>query len=335
DNTFDRPGLPEPAALQAFEPSSISLDLGFADESFTVYDHPKVLIFANVARLDANSIRQIIENSAPAVTPNSSAEVSIRDMGLMLSPQAAQEQQQGGTWTDIVNPNRWTARFPVVSWLVLMQVIALLALPVTFFIFKPLADRGYLFSKVLGLLLVGLIVWLMASVGVMDFSRASIAVAVLLMGIVSAIIVIRRREELTAFVKDHWRVMAIGEALFLAAFFSFLIIRMANPDLWHPWRGGEKPMDFAYLNAVLRSTSFPPYDPWFAGGYINYYYWGQFLVATLIKATGIEPTIAYNLAIPMFFAMTAAGAFSIVYNLAEGTRRRLVARQHGNFPPPQ
>jgi YYY domain-containing protein len=85
--------------------------------------------------------------------------------------------------------------------------------------------------------------------------------------------------------------------------------------MWHPARGGERPMDFSYFNAVLKSTSFPPYDPWFAGGYINYYYYGFVLAGTPVKLLGIVPSIAYNFILPTWFAMIAIGAFAVAWNL--------------------
>jgi uncharacterized membrane protein len=74
-------------------------------------------------------------------------------------------------------------------------------------------------------------------------------------------------------------------------------------------------MDLAFLTAVLKSASFPPYDPWFAGGYINYYYFGFVLIGALVHLTGIVPSTAYNLAVPTVFALTALGAWGAAYNL--------------------
>ncbi len=81
-------------------------------------------------------------------------------------------------------------------------------------------------------------------------------------------------------------------------------------------------MDFSYFNAVLKSTSFPPYDPWFAGGYINYYYYGFVLVGTPVKLLGIVPSIAYNFILPTLFAIVATSAFSIGWNLMERVESR-------------
>ena len=321
DDTLGRPGLPALPSFLRREPSPLALNLGYADESFSVYDHPKVLIFQNTGRLEAGEIQRLMEGGESTDVDRSSGDKP--EPGLVYSPEDAAIQQGGGTWTDIIRPNSWTNRMPVLAWLGALELIALVTLPLTFVVFRPLADRGYLLGKALGILLVGLVVWLLASLQWMAFSRASIALAIALMALVSLGILVFRWKEIIDFVRRRWATLVVAELIFLAAFLAFVLVRMANPDLWHPYRGGEKPMDFAYLNAVLRSTIMPPYDPWFGGGYLNYYYWGQFLTAMLIRMTGIVPTTAFNLAVPTFFALTVGGVYSIVYNLVRSAGRKL------------
>ncbi len=326
-DTFGRPDLPVPVGLEDSAPHPVSLDFGFADESFSVYDHPKLLIFRNVSRLDAATIYdRILESSpgfptaSPGVSRPPSESGSSRQ--LMLSSEQAEDRQSGGTWTDIVNPNRRADWVSVAMWLIVVQGIALIAFPVAFVVFHPLADKGWLFSKGLGLLIVGLLVWLLSSLELMAFTRTAFMAGVGTLFVVSMALLFAKARDIRDFFREHWKTVLIAELVFLTAFAVFIVVRMANPDLWHPFRGGEKPMDMAYLNAVLKSSYMPPYDPWFGGGYINYYYWGQFLIAILIHATGIAPEIALNLAMPMFFAMTAAFSYSVVYNLACAVRGR-------------
>ena len=89
-------------------------------------------------------------------------------------------------------------------------------------------------------------------------------------------------------------------------------------------------MDFAYLNAIIKSTTFPPYDPWQSGGFMSYYYFGFVIVGTLIKLIGIVPWVAYNLVVPTLFALTGVGAFAVVYSLVEGDARDTVTAGQGD-----
>ncbi len=311
EDTFGRTEIGPPDGYSPTRGALATVSFGWADESFTVYDHPKTLIFQNVERLPMMEIFERVW----------ARPVSSRTPGLLLSEDDAAVQAAGGTYSDIVQLSEGSGGYSWIVWLLAAEVIGLAALPLGLVLFRPLAGRGYLLTKALGLLLVSFGAWLMASIGIMEFSRASVVVALLIVAVISAVVGWREREDLVAFLRENRRFLLGMEALFLVAFFAFLAIRVANPDLWHPFRGGEKPMDFAYLNAVTRSTVMPPYDPWFAGGFLNYYYFGQFIVASLIRLTGIAPAVAFNLAVPLLFALTAGGAFAIVYALAEGARR--------------
>jgi uncharacterized membrane protein len=310
NDTFNRAGLPEPEVFRGSSNAPVTLNLGYADENVANYDHPAVLVFRNVEHKPMEEMLALLLTEEGA-----------REPGLMLSEGDLRAQQEGGTWSEVVNEGSWTNKVPVLAWLLLVELIYMLTLPLSFFIFRPLADRGIVLARILGILLVSYVAWLLASLHWVSFSRASMLAGLLAVGALSAVAAWRLRREMLEFLRARWRLLAFTEGLFIIAFLAFVAIRAANPDLWHPYRGGEKPMDFAYLNAILRSTYMPPYDPWLSGGYINYYYWGLFVVANLTKALGLLPSVAYNLAIPMLLALTVTAAFSIAYNVAAGLGR--------------
>ena len=85
--------------------------------------------------------------------------------------------------------------------------------------------------------------------------------------------------------------MVSVEALFLLAFAAWAFVRAANPEAV----GTEKPMELAFINAILRSPAFPPHDPWLSGYAISYYYFGYVLVAMLAKTGGTSGGVAFNL----------------------------------------
>jgi YYY domain-containing protein len=317
----------------------IEFDDTWAEEQFTVYDHPKVLIYRKTEDYDREQVRAMLtegidwDNIAYWLNPRDidewrreqsrQQETEEQQNDLMLTEEQRLEQERGGTWASIFDRNSFFNHWPTLSWLVLLFLVGLAALPLNLAVFCWLPDRGYILARPVGILLLGWLSWMLTNLTPLHYTRGVILLAlalIALVGYASLLLPSQRRRFL-----DLWRtrkgLILATELLFLAFFVVFWLIRWGNPDLWHAWMGGEKPMDFAYLNAVIKSTEFPPYDPWFAGGFLNYYYFGQVLVGTLIKLIGIVPYVAYNLVIPTWFAMTAMGAFSVTYNLvAKGTR---------------
>ncbi|MGD8758770.1 MAG: DUF2298 domain-containing protein [Anaerolineales bacterium] len=291
-----------------------------AEEAFTVYDHAKVMIFAKADDFSAQRVQEVLAQvDLSGLVVTSPKEVGSPPRDLLLPHEQWEKQQASGTWSNLYDLQSTLNRSPllaVVAWWGLIALIGWLAFPLVRMAFPGLQDGGYSLARIVGLLLVGWGSWILSSFGI-PFSPTTIVLVMLVLAIASAFVAWRDREALVSFFRQRWKLIVWIEILALAFFAVDLLIRLGNPDLWHPFKGGEKPMDFSYLNAVLKSVSFPPYDPWFAGGYINYYYFGFVLVSVPVKLLGIVPAIAYNLILPSLFAMLALGAYSVGSNLVD------------------
>ncbi|MBI2846539.1 MAG: hypothetical protein HYX82_01510 [Chloroflexi bacterium] len=199
----------------------------------------------------------------------------------------------------------------ILLWWIGVEVVGILALPITLAFLKNLPDRGYIFSKPLGLLIVSYLLWLAGTARVLPNTRLSILLLLALLAIASSFILSRQWREFLAFLKKERAMIVASEVLFTLLFVLWAVLRAYDPHI----AATEKPMDFAFLNAILRSQYFPPHDPWLSGYTINYYYFGYLVMATLTKLTGVTSSISFNLANPLLLALTATCGFSLVCNL--------------------
>lgn len=290
-----------------------------AEEAFSVYDHPPVWIFKKQDNFDLEKVRQVLNSvdldEVIIQGPREATQAQAKT--LLLSNDQLQILVSGGTWVELFDPqsilNR-SAPMATLIWWLSLTILGIVAFPLIWMAFPGLRDRGYPIARIIGLLLISWLTWMMAS-SLLRFSRSTIALALGLLILVSGVILWQKREEFKEYFRQNRREILFVELLALGFFVFDLWIRFGNPDLWHRSMGGEKPMNFSYLNAVLKSEIFPPFDPWYSGGYINYYYFGYVFIGSWIKLLGITPSVAYNLVIPTLFSFSALGVYSVGYNL--------------------
>ncbi|MBA2395628.1 MAG: phospholipid carrier-dependent glycosyltransferase [Ktedonobacteraceae bacterium] len=306
----------------------ITLNDSGADESYWVFDHPTARIFVRDTPYPYTPDQLLHKLTDGVQLPAPGATLSGAQRSLILTPGQIANDQQSPAFGVQFSPESLANKVPVLFWWLALLLVGLLAYPLLFYPFRALPERGYLFSKLCGVLLLAYLSWLFASLHLLAFSNVSLWCGIGLLLIGSGASFLWQRQAISTFFRQHWRKLLAAEGLFTLAFLLFVVIRAFNPDLWNIYRGGEKPMELAFLNAVLRSSYMPPYDPWFAGGSINYYYYGYVVVASLIKLTGIVPTTAFNLAIPTLFAWTFCGAVVVVYGFS---RRIPIALLGGYF----
>ena len=285
-----------------------------AEEAFTVYDHPTVSLYRPRTDQVADDVRHRLST------------IDIRGASNVL-PKAATSRstnlpdQETATITASAS---WPTQFvdrpihgfaAMLAWFASVWIAGLITWPLTWLALRRLPDRGYAAARVLGpaaLLIPG---WWFASLGIIEFKIPAIILSALLVTMFSIGLLWPHRHRFFRSITKNAGTILLTEALMVIAFVVMSYIRAQNPDLWHPVFGGEKPMDFAHLNAVLRSPSFPPYDPWYAGSRLNYYYFGHVPTAALAKTLGIVPSVVYNLAIASAFSAAIVAVFAAASSL--------------------
>jgi YYY domain-containing protein len=198
------------------------------------------------------------------------------------------------------------------AWYLIITLAGLAAFPLAYALLPGLAGRGYAFARSLALLLWGWLFWMLGSLGFLQNNPGGMLLSLGAVAAASGYAFSRiDRAELRAWWAQHRGMVIVVEALFLAAFAGWTLVRAMNPEI----TATEKPMELAFLNAILRSPAFPPRDPWLSGYAISYYYFGFVIVSIPAALAGTPGGIAFNLGIAMVFALAAVGAYGALYAL--------------------
>ncbi|NLP33830.1 MAG: hypothetical protein GX359_01380 [Clostridiales bacterium] len=206
------------------------------------------------------------------------------------------------------------------QWWVTVLLLGIIFMPLSSLLFSGFRDKGYLFSKTIGIAVTGYIMWLLSSLRVLKFTTTSCILSVFIAFIINILVhYLRKRKQgiKKQIISYNWDWKNVAEEilkqelLFFTLFLLFIYIRGFKPEAY----GTEKFMDYGFMTSMMRSEYMPPQDFWFAGTNLNYYYVGQFMATFLTKLSFVQVSHGYNLMLMMVGAFAFVLPFSIVYNV--------------------
>lgn len=201
----------------------------------------------------------------------------------------------------------------ILKWFFAFFVIGAAFLPLTFSIFENFKDKGYIFSKIIGLGFISYFVFIISFLHLIKFSEISVFLSLFTFFLINYSYFIYKKKNIFNIIRKNIKVIILEEIIFLIALLFWVFVRSNLPDI----HGLEKFMDFGFLNSILRSDYFPPKDMWYTSMPINYYYFGHLMAAVITKLSNIPSFISYNLMLATLFALTFTASFSIGLNLLD------------------
>lgn len=202
------------------------------------------------------------------------------------------------------------------KWWGMFFLIGVIFLPITTRLLGSFFDKGYAFSKVIGIVILSYLVLTFGAAHILPFSSLNCLLILLWCLFMEGIVFLRY--SFTTFIKNTcaslkkiWGMLFFEELLFFVGLYAWSYVRTFDPDI----HGLEKYMDYGFVNSILRSSYFPPKDMWYTPLPINYYYFGHFMTAVMTKLTLLPSNITFNLMIATLFALTLSLGFTLAYNL--------------------
>jgi len=212
---------------------------------------------------------------------------------------------------------------PILIWYLVLQFFALAGLPLALAWMRHLPSRGYAVARAVGLLLTGVLFWWGCILHLWANTSAATMTAACLIFVLGLWLLRGHWDDLREWWDRRRGFILTAEILFFVMLVFWAFVRASQPQI--TTAGGEKWMELAYLNAILRAPSMPPPDPWLSGYAISYYYLGYVLLSLVTRLSALPAATAFNLGCAGWYALTAVGAYGILYDLFAAAGRRYLS----------
>ena len=205
----------------------------------------------------------------------------------------------------------------VMKWYAITLLFTVVGFPLSLLLFGKFEDKGYIFTKVLGFLIPGYLMWLLSSMHILKFSHTNTLICLIVVGVISYALLIfkilkkKKKDEFITDIKSKLSMFYKLEVCFLLLFLVVCYVKAFNPAA----NSTEKYMDYGFMAVMNNADYMPSNDLWLAGEKINYYYFGHYICTYVTKLANIDVNFGYNLSITMLFTLMCFSAFSIVFNL--------------------
>lgn len=267
-----------------------------ADESFSVYDHPKATIFENVERLPVDELRRLIEDA--------------KNLGPLPSMDEMLLMDEGG-WVGKPSSSLDSRIVPLICAFFFIQILALGFWGTAIKLFRPLRDRGLGLTPLLGLIAAAGVSWAVALFKIAPVNQLSVFVVTALLASLALLEFATKRESravmLEALRKHGLRV----EFGFFLGVLIVLVVWLADPQFLLL----SQQVDGSYLQYFIRNETIPPVELLDPSERMQGFYFDRYVLGWFIKGVGVDGPLAVQLCMLLLGGAVGAAVYSIAANL--------------------
>lgn len=274
-----------------------------SDESITLYDHPKSLVFKKVRNLSFDELRNEIKKQDNKKMLNKV--LLTKNFDINFDNDVSKESLN-------ISENTFVKSILyLILWLVALDLMSMYIIPFLLYYLKNLNDKAYGIFRLLGIIIFALTSWILASVFGVKLTQSSLTIILLFLYFISFIFIQRKKITFSDLKSLYTKDIVKIEVYYLCVFLLFAVFKFLSPEIiW-----GEKTMDLGFLNYFIRLEDYPCNDPWSIDNKLSYYFFGYFIFALIHKVFCIPAEYGFNLSLVTIASLLATTLTTLIFYL--------------------